>query len=248
MKLLLLSDLHLEFVDLSLSACRPDVVVLAGDISKGTDGIDWIVRQKFKCPVVYIAGNHEFYGHKYPGLILKMREKAQFEGISFLENESVEIGYVTFHGATLWTNFSLFGDPKISGTDCQLGMSDFHRIRREPSYSKIRAMDVSVIHEKTIRWLSHSLQNSNSKVNVVVTHHAPSIKSVESNFLKDPLTPGYVTNLEDFILEHKPDLWLHGHIHTSSDYNIGSCRVLCNPRGYIGEFNPNFREDFLIEI
>ena len=30
-----------------------------------------------------------------------------------------------------------------------------------------------------------------------------------------------------------PSLWIHGHIHESFDYDVGNCRVLCNPRGYL---------------
>ncbi len=27
-------------------------------------------------------------------------------------------------------------------------------------------------------------------------------------------------------------LWVHGHTHSSHDYRVGPCRVVCNPRGY----------------
>jgi len=29
-------------------------------------------------------------------------------------------------------------------------------------------------------------------------------------------------------------LWTHGHTHEDFDYEIGTCRVVCNPRGYVG--------------
>jgi hypothetical protein len=29
-------------------------------------------------------------------------------------------------------------------------------------------------------------------------------------------------------------LWTHGHTHEDFDYMIGTTRVVCNPRGYVG--------------
>ena len=29
-------------------------------------------------------------------------------------------------------------------------------------------------------------------------------------------------------------LWTHGHTHHEFDYMVGSTRVVCNPRGYVG--------------
>jgi hypothetical protein len=45
----------------------------------------------------------------------------------------------------------------------------------------------------------------------------------------------YSSDLEAFILDH-PEicLWTHGHTHEDFDYMIGTTRVVCNPRGYIG--------------
>lgn len=40
---------------------------------------------------------------------------------------------VAFHGATLWTDFELFGDPKFAGYKCQEIMNDLKVIRRDPS-------------------------------------------------------------------------------------------------------------------
>jgi hypothetical protein len=47
---------------------------------------------------------------------------------------------------------------------------------------------------------------------------------------------GFYSDLSEFILDHpKIVLWTHGHMHDSFDYMIGGTRVVCNPRGYIGQ-------------
>ena len=44
------------------------------------------------------------------------------------------------------------------------------------------------------------------------------------------------------------DIWIHGHIHTSSDYQIGKTRIICNPKGYPDEPDSGFEHDFIIEV
>ena len=84
--------------------------------------------------------------------------------------------------------------------------------------------------------------------NIVITHHAPSIKSVPKEYVSDPVTSAYASNLEDFILEHQPMYWIHGHIHTPCQYNIGETKVICNPHGYIDEKDNGFIKELIIEL
>jgi Icc-related predicted phosphoesterase len=45
------------------------------------------------------------------------------------------------------------------------------------------------------------------------------------------------------------NLWVHGHIHDSMDYNVKGTRVICNPRGYAPkELNPDFQDSFIVEL
>ena len=70
------------------------------------------------------------------------------------------------------------------------------------------------------------------KAKIVITHHAPSRKSIDTQYVGDPLNAAYVSNLES--LMHDVKLWIHGHIHEEKDYYIGNTRVISNPRGYVG--------------
>lgn len=96
--------------------------------------------------------------------------------------------------------------------------------------------------------MKNSLQNSRTKTNVVITHHAPSIKSIPEKFRNDILSSAYASNLEDFIIEYKPNYWIHGHIHEPIEYKIGNTTVLCNPCGYINESFNGHDKNFTINI
>jgi len=249
MKIQLFSDLHIEFEDLDVNCSQADVVIFAGDIDVGTKGVAWIKRQKITCPVIYVPGNHEFYRHSHPRLIQKLRDASLDSNIHVLENTSVSIDGVAFHGATLWTDFELFGDPKYAGQKCQEMMNDFTLIRRDPSYSRLRTLDASIIHENTLAWLGQSLEKSQNNKNIVITHHAPSKRSLPEKDADHIVSAAYASNLESFIEKYKPDYWLHGHVHTSLNYLIGNCHVLCNARGYTkGRCNDDFNPYLLIEI
>jgi hypothetical protein len=84
---------------------------------------------------------------------------------------------------------------------------------------------------------------------IVVTHHAPSIKSIADRYRADPVSAAFASNMDDFILEHQPRLWIHGHTHESFDYKIGKTRVVCNPRGYAStKENKGFRPDYTLVV
>jgi hypothetical protein len=71
---------------------------------------------------------------------------------------------------------------------------------------------------------------------IVVGHHSPSRQSTHPRYQTEFLMNGcYSSDLEAFILDH-PEirLWTHGHTHEDFDYMIGTTRVVCNPRGYVG--------------
>ena len=114
MKLLVLSDLHLEFGRLSTVIDGrgieegADVVVLAGDIAEGERGIRWARETLISKEIIYVAGNHEFYSHGFEALTDRMREVARQMDVHFLERDEVMIGGVRFLGTTLWTNFELY--------------------------------------------------------------------------------------------------------------------------------------------
>lgn len=248
MRIHILSDLHLEFAPFQLANVEAEVIVLAGDIHTGLNGLKWI-REAFPAQnVVYVLGNHEFYGQKIPKLTEEIKAAAAGSNIHVLENDQVEIDDVIFLGATLWTDFRLNGDVELAEVAAQTGMTDFRRIRVTPSYRRFRPADARRFHRQSLEWLVQQTEAAKGRRVVVVTHHAPSPRSISARFRDDPLNPAFASNVEPFIAASNAALWIHGHIHQHSDYVIGSTRVTANPRGYPDEIQIGFRPELVIEV
>jgi len=248
MKIQVISDLHQEFGYSELSFDNADLVVFAGDVNLGIKGLHWIQSRIKDKPVIYVLGNHEYYKSAYPKVLNKLKTLAANTNVHVLEDSFVDIEDIRFHGCTLWTDFSIFGDPMEYGIICQSAMNDYKMIKRDPSYSKMRTIDTYRIHQLSRKWLDESLQKSEKSKNVVITHHAPSLKSVSEQYKSHPVTTAYASNMDELILKHQPDYWIHGHIHTPSWYNIGQTQIICNPHGYIDEPYNGFDIELIIEL
>lgn len=248
MRIHILSDLHLEFAPFEMNDVGAEVIALAGDVHTGKNGIKWILKTIVDRPVIYVLGNHEFYGQKIPKLISEIKEIAQGTNVHVLENDSIEIGNVVFLGATLWTDFRLNGDPILAEMTAQTGMTDFRRIRVTPSYRRFRPADARRIHAHSFEWLAQKIDQSRGREIVVVTHHAPSPKSIPSRFQNDPLNPAFASNLEPFIEESGVALWIYGHIHHRRDFTVGKTRIVANPRGYPSEPHTGFDPCFAVQV
>ncbi|HEX2519605.1 MAG TPA: metallophosphoesterase, partial [Castellaniella sp.] len=103
----ILSDLHLGVQGMPLPRVQADITILAGDIARPAAAMQW--ASQFDRPVVYVAGNHEFYGGSIPAVRDELARCAKACGVHLLDQKSLEIGGVRFLGTTLWTDFQLFG-------------------------------------------------------------------------------------------------------------------------------------------
>ncbi len=93
-----------------------------------------------------------------------------------------------------------------------------------------------------------SLAESFSGSTVVVTHHAPSVRSNYPRFRGSRISTAFYSHLENLIEKTQPDLWVHGHMHNSSDYRIGKTRVVCNPCGYSEGENEGWDPERMVEV
>jgi Icc-related predicted phosphoesterase len=249
LKIHILCDLHVEFGDFVPPVVPADVVVLAGDVHVKDRGLRWILDQNFESPVLYVLGNHEFYRGKFPGLIDKLKQDAKGTNVHVLENESVEIGGYRFFGCTLWSNMDLLGHNHASSIAAADTMNDYRLIRLSKTYRRLSPSDTKAWHFRSVRKLREFLVRGDSARTIVVTHHAPSIKSIVDRYRADPVSAAFASNMDDFILEYQPRLWIHGHTHESFDYRIGKTGIICNPRGYAPrDINKEFRPDYTVEI
>lgn len=236
MRLQIASDLHHEMAVVSNDASRPlraepsaDVLVLAGDIHEGTRAVE--LYGGYPIPVVYVHGNHEAYSQRYPELLSTLAERSRGTAVHFLQERAIVIGGVRFLGACMWTDFGLFPqrvDDSIHAAAERV--TDYRRIYR--GNGLLQPEDTLAYNRRSSDWLGAQLDKEFDGKTVVVTHHAPSRLSIPNRYHEHPLAPAYASDLT--ALAAKVELWIHGHVHASSDYTIGPCRVICNPRGYFG--------------
>lgn len=253
MKLHIVSDLHLGFSDMAPPSTDADVVVLAGDIARPQEAVAW--AQGFSKPVLCVLGNHEFYGGSIDGTAQAFQRLCDGTHLQLLDRRSVVIGGVRFLGATLWTDFELFGDPgqrAAAMTDALRMMRDFSRIRRHQAGDALFTPQDSIeLFKRDAQWLADTLATPHGGPTVVITHHAPSPRSIHPRFADSLLNTCFVSDAEHLLDGRRVQLWIHGHTHDSFDYQVKGTRVVCNPRGYarhgVNE-NALFQPDLVVDV
>lgn len=268
MKIQIYSDLHLDINRLSPFSL-PDsdtFTILAGDISGYmNDTVKWI-NENIKNGV-FVEGNHIGYGTKKHSVqyIQKELEK-NFpidSNVSYLYDNYKVIGDYVFVGGILWTDYMLNGEA-FHFYDKQVALSYMNDF----TYDHYNVIDTKIEHEnglvvkklrpencitmfyKTKNAIREACEKYPDKKIIVVTHHAPSEKSISNMYVGHKASASYASNLENFIMKYPNiKLWCHGHIHSNSDYMIGNCRVICNPRGYEHyKENTSFNSHYIIEV
>ncbi|MEO8346147.1 MAG: metallophosphoesterase [Betaproteobacteria bacterium] len=253
MKLNILSDLHLSRGTLAIPQNDADVVVLAGDVARPREAASW--ARGFSKPVIYVPGNHEFYGGSIAETVAELKQLFAGTNIRVLDDEEIVVHGVRFLGTTLWTDFMLFGDGEKRTEASQEAlkfMRDFSRIRvaetPEPLFTPSHSAALFSTHAA---WLESNLAAPYAGPTVVITHHAPSRKSIHPRFANSLLNACFVSDAERLIDGSRAQLWIHGHTHDSFDYVLNGTRVVCNPRGYAKDGlneNPRFDANFSVEV
>lgn len=247
MKLQILSDLHTEFAGFAPPDTGADVIVLAGDIGVGIGGIEWAARSFSEAPVIYVPGNHEFYGHDI-GFTDALKAAAP-ANVHVLDNDTFELDGVRFLGSTLWTDFELYGygEARSARRRAKRYIEDFSSITNGDR--AFTPEDSVALHDASKAWLAAELDKEFDGTTVVVTHHLPATASIAVRYTESPLNPAFASRLEYLIEMHRPDLWVHGHTHVPCDYRLFATRVVCNPRGYPSENRgAGFRDDLVVSV
>lgn len=272
MKLQILSDLHREFyrqrhepMDLPW---RPSpeagAIVLAGDIDYGEDAADWLADEakRLDTPIVYVPGNHEFYGSIIEDRLQAMRERLRNTGVHLLDCNEVVIDGTRFLGSTMWTDYQ----QSLSVSVPDIGLAMFQCGRRMADHLKIRTrrrlddeglpetwmpIDAAARHAESRAWLSERLSEQFSGPTVVITHHAPSAKAWAAQrryACGDGLAGAYWSDMSD--LFDGVDLWVFGHLHATIDVVVESSgmRLVSNPGGYPGTPVEGFDMRKIVEV
>lgn len=277
MKINVISDLHLDFADLTLPG--GDVLILSGDVCEARhlkkdmynkDMILFEHEDKLQRPdryyrfleeecgkyreVVMVMGNHEHYGFQYQKTYAHIAANLP-NNVTLLENQTHTIDDVVFVGATLWTDMNKGDD--LTMWHMKSMMNDYKQVtmfnEAKSAYHRLTPEKTVEDHYKSRQFIAEAVANKFDQKFVVVTHHAPSKASTKPQYINDTMMNGaYSSDLSKFILENPQiKLWTHGHTHDVFDYMIGSTRIVCNPRGYHNyeERAHQFRADeFTIEL
>jgi len=221
------SDLHLEFADYDIEP-KGDLLILAGDIGVGTKGIEF-ARDALKTSgqgFIYVPGNHEYYHHDigHPELNGFQKQVHEVDGLRIAL-------------CTLWG----VGGDWYQNRSIERGMSDFHVIRNgDHSFSPEGMQEIHKDHREWLLGLKD--------IDIVVTHHAPVPECVQPRYRGNYMNTAFHGECDDVIEKLKPMLWVHGHMHDRIDFMHNGTRIVCNPRGYVGEYgaeNPDYEPMFI---
>jgi predicted phosphodiesterase len=209
--------------------------------------------------VIYIAGNHEHYNGDYATSIPHLKSKLSYlKNLHVLDKETMTLGDVTFVCGTLWTDMNK-EDPRTLSSIRGM-MNDYRVIRNSSkkvtfkSYmpdpenpdkdfftfqerdAKFCPEDSVTDHNAMLAVIREAVAANPAGKFVVVGHHSPSKLSTKPEYEGDVIVNGaYSSDLSELMLDHPQIcMWTHGHTHHEFDYMIGTCRVVCNPRGYDG--------------
>lgn len=251
----IISDIHLEHRDgkwgkaikliQELDTDKETVLCIAGDLST-FHRKEWVqflkaVSKKFHS-VVYVPGNHEFY---YNNNFPDTPDVDLPNNVFLLNRNYVVIGNVLFLGTTLWSDLS---NP-VYGMIAERGMNDYRNIKCTDSNYVLSADRSTEEHNKNVRFIKNVLNlfKEETLKSVIVTHHLPSFSAISEEYKGRNLNYAYASNLDDIILEYKPNLWINGHSHSFYDAIIGETRVIRNPVGYPNE-RTGYKKDLVAQI
>jgi hypothetical protein len=276
MRIWIQSDLHADITHngyVPPADVEADLVVVAGDaMAPATLALPWL-RKAYgpDLPIIYVMGNHDFYSDpRHPDTKTTwewQREHAPRvaadNGITLLDDAAAEIGGVRFIGSTLWTDFSA-RPPHVSFDvavrEATKGANDYRAIKVGPGRSRdrLRPRDTIDAHKISRIFIERTLtEPTECSETVVITHHAPSYRSLKSRGLTfADLDWCYSSNMETLMHgPHAPTLFIHAHIHANRDYMVGNTRVIANPRGYpmfprpnAPRENPDFDPRLVVEV
>jgi predicted phosphodiesterase len=250
MKVQLLSDLHNEFyrpdTAPEIEQTDADLIVLAGDIDVGLDGLVWASKEAERLGkrILYIAGNHEFYHHDI-ALLDTMREvAAKSASVDFLENDCLVIDGVRFLGCTLWTDYRAVGDRKTNMDVVQQSLNDHHVVRNGDRL--FLPEDALLLHQQSRAWLEGVLSRPFDGETVVITHHGPHMLCQHPSYPMSAIGTAFLSDLSGLV--ELADIWCFGHTHANLDATVGKCRLVSNQRGYPMEGVSGFDPVFALDI
>jgi predicted phosphodiesterase len=251
-----MSDLHTETAAYVLPETPPgiDAIIIAGDVAEGHRASATWLRDHVVpvgLPLIFVAGNHDFYGGDLDAPIDEVYGNA---GVTLLHHRrpTIDIAGVRIIGLTLWTDYHVAGNADAARSWARQEMPDLRSIDR--GMRRVHTRDLLELHRDQRGVLERELEKPWSGKTLLVTHHAPHSHSLRQPQSRSPSDGSYASDLTTTMQQFEPDLWIHGHVHQSYDYEVYKTRVICNPRGYqvtrdrMPLVNPDFQPSLVVEI
>ena len=233
-----------------------DIVVCAcGDIGPGLAGYVFLDKLQKTFPhikIVYVLGNHEYYGHQINSIYdeCALTNLTGNENIVILDGKHANnyvINGINFIGCTLWTDFNK-GNAEVMNRS-QRVMNDYRCIMQGDR--RITPEYILNTHGVQMKGIIKELNRETGYKNVVLTHHVP----IESQpFIGGLEHYAYYSDLWDKIIatENPPVYWFYGHDHKSAyiekvdgDKKVTFCS---NPVGYYTETTTGYSTKCVLEI
>ena len=266
MKIQILSDLHNEFLrSAGLAESRgdfnpnvwegyipktdADLIVLAGDIDIGCKGVKWAIQESnhLNVPMIYVAGNHEYYNREYYSTLKQMRDTSKGTNVHFLERNEIIIENIRILGATLWTDYNVVPgqDVRQVMNECEYALND-HRVIRMAGQGYFSTLNARKINHESAKWLEGKLNDDTKMKTLVVTHHGPSILCQHKKYPVSAISGAFHSDLDELV--SKADCWIYGHTHSNLDTMVNGCRLISNQPGYPSEDVDGFDSSKVVEL
>ena len=242
MKLQIASDIHREFGHSpELPDVGADVLVLAGDIGAADDAaVEWLrgLSGRYEA-VLYIPGNHEYYGKDLDDSDSFMSRMSAYGGYEWMHNRAVQVGDRRFVGTPLWANF---GHEPLSMSRAGRAINDFYRIRYNGGRMTPEAM--LDLHAKAVAFLTETVKPGD----IVITHWPPTMKARHTGFPMDDIARYFCADIPEVVESTRPELWICGHTHHNVDFMLGETRILSNQGGYPHESPAGYDPGLIVEV
>lgn len=253
MRLQIASDLHHQFSGAGLATSRllpiskeADMLILAGNIHLSDAAIN--MYRDCGLPVVFVNGCIELHGADIGAARKVLFARTAGTSMRYLERTAFEQDHARFLGCCLWTDYCLGSRRPERVISAANRCSIYHRLIRYGRKS-FGAEHAAKEHASSRAWLARQLAKTFDGATVVVTHHAPSIKSIPLALRNREECAALASELDDLVA--KADVWIHGLIPDTLDYTIGRARVICNARGLPWESyaaRRRFEPEFVIKL
>jgi hypothetical protein len=204
-------------------------------------------------PVVFVPGNHEYYRGNFDSdrdRLLKARTAnttALDRGQAFFRSNNRTLRVL---GATLWTDYSVFGDAEAAMVEAAHKVPDHTLIRLKGGALPFTPADALLEHQLSRRWLSERLDEKHSGPTLIVTHFVPHPAAHHPGFDLTTLSAAFCSDCIDLIEKAKrADVigWIFGHHHWSQELRVSDLPLFSAQLGYPKE-NTNWKGPGVLEI